>query len=53
MMSSRERNKIWQKNLINLIIQLPEDFTKDVSADMDSKFMALTAAINCKSTSYF
>ena len=39
-MSSRERNKI------NLIIQLPGDFRKDVSRDTDSKIEELTSAIN-------
>ena len=45
-MSSRERNKIRQEEFINLIIQLPEDFGKEVSADIDVKMDDLMAAIS-------
>ena len=44
--SSRERNKIRQEELINLIIQLPRDFAVEESADIGSKFAELTSAIN-------
>ena len=45
-MSSRERNKIRLEDLINLIIQLPGDFRKDVSPNTDAKIEELTSAIN-------
>ena len=45
-MSSRERNKIRQEELINLIIQLPEDFGKEVSADIGVKMDDLMAAVS-------
>ena len=45
-MATRERNKIHQEDLINLIMQLPDDFKNNVMADIDLKFIELTAAIN-------
>ena len=37
---------IRQEDLINLIIQLPGDFRKDISPNTDAKIEELTAAIN-------
>ena len=45
-MSARERNKIRQEDLINLIIKLPDDFGNEASSDLDSKMDNMMAAIS-------
>ena len=45
-MTTRERNKIRQEDLINLIMQLPDDFKNNVTVDVDLKFIEVTVAIN-------
>ena len=52
-MSARERNKIHQEDLINLIIKLPDDFGNEVSSDLDSKMdmMAAISLVRAQATS--